>query len=73
MGEWQTPSRNAACSAGLDAVDRLIAGIFEAIRTLAISSGVRHFRPDLTTAPLQFWRLRGPLMVYARPTDNVGD
>jgi toxin ParE1/3/4 len=49
----------------LDAADHVVTDIFEAIATLAVSPGQGHRRPDLTTAPLLFWRVHDFLIAYA--------
>jgi antitoxin ParD1/3/4 len=49
----------------VDAADRAIETIFENIARLAASPQQGHRRPDLTSAPLLFWRLYSYLIVYA--------
>jgi plasmid stabilization system protein ParE len=52
----------------LDAADRVIADTFDAIRNLVLSPHAGHRRPDLTSRPLRFWRVRNHrkyLIAYA--------
>ena len=49
----------------VDAADRAIDTIFENIATLAASPQQGHPRPDLTSAPLLFWRVYTYLIAYA--------
>ena len=49
----------------LDAADRVIADIFDSIRALSLSPHIGHLRPDLTTRPLRFQRVRDYLIAYA--------
>ena len=49
----------------VDAADRAIDTIFENIATLAASPQQGHARPDLTSAPLLFWRVYSYLIAYA--------
>ena len=53
----------------VDAADRVIETIFENIATVAASPQQGHPRPDLTSAPLLFWRVYSYLIVYA-PTER---
>jgi len=48
-----------------DAADRLITGIFDAIRSLVPFPGQGHNRPDLTSRPLRFILVREYLIAYA--------
>lgn len=49
----------------LDAADRLIAEILDAIDTLVSFPDRGHKRPDLTSRPLRFTVVRGYLIAYA--------
>jgi antitoxin ParD1/3/4/toxin ParE1/3/4 len=56
-------------SDSLDAADRASETIFENIARLAATPQQGHPRPDLTSAPLLFWRVYSYLIVYA-PTER---
>jgi len=47
------------------AADRVIGDVFEALRTLADSPHIGHWRPDLTSRPVRFFRVREYLVAYA--------
>lgn len=47
------------------AADRVISDILDAIRALVPFPHQGHFRPDLTSRPLRFWRVRDYLIAYA--------
>ena len=47
------------------AADRAVSDLFETLRTLASSPRIGHSRPDLTSRPLRFFRLRDYLVAYA--------
>ena len=49
----------------LDAADRVIADIFEALRMLVASPHIGRRRPDLTSRPLRFKLVRDYLIAYA--------
>jgi plasmid stabilization system protein ParE len=49
----------------LDAADRMIAEILSAIRALVPFPNQGHRRPDLTSRPLRFIRVREYLIAYA--------
>jgi toxin ParE1/3/4 len=49
----------------LDAADRVIADIFDALRTLVASPHIGRRRPDLTSRPLRFKLVRDYLIAYA--------
>ncbi len=49
----------------LDAADRVIADIFDALRTLVASPHIGRRRPDLTSCPLRFKLVRDYLIAYA--------
>lgn len=49
----------------LDAADRVIADIFDALRTLVASSHIGPRRPDLTSRPLRFKLVRDYITAYA--------
>jgi plasmid stabilization system protein ParE len=49
----------------LDAADRVIADIFDALRTLVASPHVGRRRPDLTSRFLRFKLVRDYLIAYA--------
>lgn len=49
----------------LDAADRVVAEIQEAIRTLVPFPQLGHQRPDLTSRPLRFHPIRDFLIAYA--------
>jgi plasmid stabilization system protein ParE len=49
----------------LDAADRVIADIFDALRTLVASPHIGARRPDLTSRPLRFKLVRDYLIAYA--------
>jgi plasmid stabilization system protein ParE len=48
-----------------DAADRMIAEILSAIRALVSLPNQGHRRPDLTSRPLRFTRVRNYLIAYA--------
>lgn len=48
-----------------DAADRMIAEILSAIRSLVPFPNQGHQRPDLTSRPLRFTRVRNYLIAYA--------
>ena len=47
------------------AADRVIGDVFEALRTLGDSPNIGHRRPDLTSKPVRFFRVRDFLVAYA--------
>jgi|ERR1700676_500957 plasmid stabilization system protein ParE len=49
----------------LDAADRTLEEICDAIKSLAAFPFIGHSRPDLTTRPLRFQALRDYVIVYA--------
>ena len=49
----------------LDAADRVISDIFDALRTLVASPHIGRRRPDLTSRPLRFKLVRDCLIAYA--------
>jgi plasmid stabilization system protein ParE len=49
----------------LDAADQVIADIHDAIRALVPFPHQGYGRPDLTSRPLRFWRVRDYLIAYA--------
>lgn len=49
----------------LDGADRVIADIFDALRTLVSSPHIGPRRPDLTSRPLHFKLVRDYLIAYA--------
>jgi antitoxin ParD1/3/4/toxin ParE1/3/4 len=49
----------------LDAADRVIGEIFDALRTLVTSPHIGRRRPDLTSRPLRFKLVRDYLIAYA--------
>jgi toxin ParE1/3/4 len=49
----------------LDAADRVIANIFDALSTLVASPHIGPRRPDLTSRPLRFKLVRDYLIAYA--------
>ncbi len=49
----------------VDGADRVVADIFDAIRTLVAFPHIGHRRPDLTARPLRFHRVRDYLIAYA--------
>jgi len=49
----------------LDAADRVIADIFDALRTLVASPHIGPRRPDLTSRPLRFKLVRDYIIAYA--------
>ena len=48
----------------LDAADRVEQEILEATRMLAKNPDLGHFRKDLTTKPVRFWRIHSYLIIY---------
>lgn len=48
----------------IDAADRVIADISDALRTLVSSPHIGHRRPDLTARPLRFHLVRDYLIAY---------
>jgi len=49
----------------IDAADRVIADIFDAVRALVAFRHQGHSRPDLTDRPLRFLLVRDYLVVYS--------
>jgi len=49
----------------LDAADRLIQDIYNAIQSLVPTPHKGHRRSDLTSQPLRFWRVHSYLIAYA--------
>ena len=49
----------------LDAADRTLEEIYDAIKSLAAFPRIGHSRPDLTTRPLRFQSLRDYVIAYA--------
>ena len=49
----------------IDAADRVVGDIFDALRTIAASPHIGHRRPDLTARPLRFHLVRDYLIAYA--------
>ena len=54
-----------AAEHNIDAADRVIADVFEALSALVSFPHMGHRRPDLTARPLRFHRVRDLLIVYA--------
>jgi plasmid stabilization system protein ParE len=48
----------------LDAADRVEQEILDAVRLLANHPELGHFRSDLTTKPVRFWRIHSYLVIY---------
>lgn len=48
----------------LDAADRWIGKIFDALETLGRSPGMGHSRQDLTSSPVLFWPVGAYLVIY---------
>jgi plasmid stabilization system protein ParE len=59
---WEYIARDS-----IDAADRAIETIFKDLATLAAAPQQGHPRPDLTSAPLLFWRVHDYLVAYAPP------
>ena len=57
---WESIAEN-----NIDAADRVVAEIHEAIRDLANFPQQGHRRPDLTSRPLRFMTVRNYLIAYA--------
>jgi plasmid stabilization system protein ParE len=58
----------------LETADRIRDEIFEALRKLARTPGLGHFRSDLAREPLRFWSVRSYLVIYRaekRPLEIV--
>lgn len=58
----------------LDAADRVEQEIREAVLMLAKQPELGHWRPDLTSKPVRFWRVYSYLVVYdptSRPLEVV--
>lgn len=53
----------------LDAADRVINEIHEAILLISTMPGIGHSREDLTDKPLRFWPVRRYLIVYRPETE----
>jgi plasmid stabilization system protein ParE len=49
----------------VDAADRVVTDIFDALRTLVTSPHIGHRRPELAVRPLRFHRVRDYLIAYA--------
>jgi plasmid stabilization system protein ParE len=54
----------------IESADGVISDIFDAIRSLVNFPRQGTRRPDLTSQPLRFKRVRDYLIVYARPMKN---
>jgi len=57
-----------------DVADRIRDELFDALRKLARTPGIGHFRSDLAGEPLRFWCLRSYLIIYRgekRPVEIV--
>jgi plasmid stabilization system protein ParE len=48
----------------VDLADRIRDEIFAAFESLAKTPGKGHYRSDLSTEPLRFWRVREYLIIY---------
>jgi antitoxin ParD1/3/4 len=62
-----------ACD-NLDAADRVVEEIQQAVSMLASNPGAGHLRRDLTSKPVRFWPLYSYLIIYnpeARPLEIV--
>lgn len=57
---WEYIARDS-----LDAADRVINNIRDAMQSLAGMPQIGHRRRDLTSSPLRFWRVYDYLIVYA--------
>jgi plasmid stabilization system protein ParE len=58
----------------VDAADHIRDEIFEALRKLARTPGIGHFRSDLAREPLRFWCVRKYIIIYRsekRPVEIV--
>lgn len=55
----------------LDAADRVIEGIYEAVRSLVRFPNSGHVRPDLSSRPLRFLPVRDLLIAYAPNEDPL--
>lgn len=58
----------------VDVADRIRDELFAAFDELAKTPGVGHYRSDLVTEPLRFWRVRDYLIIYRsekRPIEIV--
>ena len=53
------------------AADRVIGEVFAALRSLVASRHIGHRRPDLTSKPFRFIRVRDYLVVYAPDEDPL--
>jgi plasmid stabilization system protein ParE len=51
---------------GADRADHVLSDILQAVERLATKPGIGHARPDLTDEPVQFWSVRGFLIIYRR-------
>ena len=47
-----------------DAADRIRDELFDAMRMLAQTPGMGHFRSDLVEEPLRFWHVHSYLIIY---------
>ena len=48
-----------------NAADQFVEEIYEAIRSLVAMPNQGHWRSDLTSRPLRFWRVRSYLIAYS--------
>jgi plasmid stabilization system protein ParE len=58
----------------IEAADRIRDELFAAMRELAKTPGMGHFRSDLSPEPLRFWKVRRYLIIYRsekRPIEIV--
>ena len=60
LGIWEFIAEN-----NLDAADRMIERIYDAIHALVKMPHQGHRRSDLTSRPLRFWHVRDYLIAYA--------
>ncbi len=58
----------AIAADSVDAADRVLAEIRDAMIELARHPHLGHPRPDLTPLPVRFWRVRSYLVVYRPET-----
>jgi len=54
-----------------EAGDRIRDELFDAMRLLARTPGMGHFRSDLAKEPLRFWRVRKILIIYRCETSPI--
>lgn len=58
-------------SDSVDAADRIVDEIYEAVVKLASMPNMGHLRENLTDKPLRFWRVRSYLIIYRTDVEPI--